>query len=89
MFNDRKDRLVALAASAAIPTAFGYRFFASAGGLISYGARPSELTRQRGVYTGRIAADDLHADRQPAGSWPIGMDDPLAGECLAARRPTC
>jgi putative tryptophan/tyrosine transport system substrate-binding protein len=62
MFNDRKDRLVALAASAAIPAAYEYRFFASAGGLMSYGASPSEMTHQLGVYTGRILKGAKPAD---------------------------
>ena len=47
-------QLVALAAHYAIPTMYFRREFAAAGGLISYGASPTEIYRLLGDYTGRI-----------------------------------
>jgi len=48
------EKLVALAARYAIPAMFFRREFAEAGGLISYGASPTEVYHQLGVYTARI-----------------------------------
>ncbi len=50
----RKERLAELAARHATPAIFGFREFAVAGGLISYGASPSDQHRIVGVYLGRI-----------------------------------
>jgi putative ABC transport system substrate-binding protein len=50
----RKERLAALAARCAVPAVFGFREFAVAGGLISYGASPNDQRRIVGVYVGRI-----------------------------------
>ena len=53
-FFSRKERLAALAAQHALPAIFGFREFAVAGGLISYGASPAEQHRVVGLYIGRI-----------------------------------
>jgi putative tryptophan/tyrosine transport system substrate-binding protein len=45
-----------------VPTIHQYREFAAAGGLMSYGTDTSELSRQVGVYTGRILKGDKPAD---------------------------
>lgn len=47
-------RLVALTASHAVPTIYGSRVFAEAGGLMSYGANNDDGTRLAGTYVGRI-----------------------------------
>src|SRR5262249_1983001 len=53
-FTARRVQLVNLSSRHAMPTAYGVRDFAEAGGLISYGANTTDAYRQVGVYTGRI-----------------------------------
>jgi putative tryptophan/tyrosine transport system substrate-binding protein len=53
-FNEITVRLVALAASHAVPVIFPRREFATAGGLMSYGTSLVEAYRQVGLYTARI-----------------------------------
>jgi putative ABC transport system substrate-binding protein len=53
-FNNRSDQLVALAARYAVPTIYGAREFAIAGGLITYTPDDMALFRQAGIYAGRI-----------------------------------
>ena len=57
-FDTRRDKLVALTASHALPTIYHFREFAVAGGLISYGVSIPHIYRQIGVYTGRILSGD-------------------------------
>lgn len=54
LFTSRRDLLVAVATRHAMPTMFQFREFATAGGLVSYGASLVEAYRQTGVYVGRI-----------------------------------
>ena len=61
-FYDQRDRLVALAARHAVPTAYFLREFAVAGGLMSYGTSVADAWRQTGVYVGRILKGDKPAD---------------------------
>ena len=61
-FDTRRDKLVALAASHALPTIFHFREFAVAGGLMSYGVSIPHIYRQIGVYAGRILKGDNPAD---------------------------
>ena len=61
-FNQRPDKLVALAARHAVPAIYEIRDFAVAGGLMSYGPSFSDAVRQVGVYTGRILKGDKPAD---------------------------
>ncbi len=58
----RREQIVALAAGSAIPTMFGFRAFAVAGGLISFGQDLTVPFRQIGVYAGRILSGARPAD---------------------------
>jgi putative tryptophan/tyrosine transport system substrate-binding protein len=61
-FNTKKEQLAALSIRYRVPTIHQYREFAAAGGLMSYGSDTSELSRQVGVYTGRILKGEKPAD---------------------------
>jgi putative tryptophan/tyrosine transport system substrate-binding protein len=54
VFNDRRDKLVALAARHAMPAIYDRRDFPAAGGLMSYGASAVDQYRQSGLLVGRI-----------------------------------
>ena len=53
-FNSHREQLAALTVRHAVPTAFEYREFTAAGGLLSYGSDITEAYRLTGIYTGRI-----------------------------------
>jgi putative tryptophan/tyrosine transport system substrate-binding protein len=61
-FTVRRDQLVLLTTRHAIPTIFGWREFAVAGGLISYGTSPRAAYRQMAIYTGQILKGGKPAD---------------------------
>ena len=61
-FISRRDRLLAMAASHAIPASYAWREITAAGGLMSYGADIPELVRETGVYVGRILKSEKPSD---------------------------
>jgi putative tryptophan/tyrosine transport system substrate-binding protein len=61
-FNSRSEQLAGLALQYAIPTIYQYRTFATAGGLISYGANIADAYRLVGVYTAQILKGQKPAD---------------------------
>jgi len=61
-FTVRRDQLVLLTTRHAIPTIFGWREFAMAGGLMSYGTSLRAAYRQMANYTGRILKGEKPAD---------------------------
>ena len=62
LFINRKDQIVALAASHAVPVSYNLRDYAQAGGLMSYGADIFDIYHQAGVYVGRILRGVKPAD---------------------------
>jgi putative tryptophan/tyrosine transport system substrate-binding protein len=61
-FFTRVEQLAAMALRRAVPTIFGFREFAAAGGLMSYGANILDAHRGLGIYTGRILKGEKPAD---------------------------
>jgi putative ABC transport system substrate-binding protein len=49
-----RQLIVAMAAQHRLPAIYPFRFFATTGGLMSYGTDPAEAMRQAAVYAGRI-----------------------------------
>jgi putative ABC transport system substrate-binding protein len=58
----RREQIVALASYLSVPTIFGTRETAMAGGLISYGTPFTAVFRQVGIYTGKILKGANPAD---------------------------
>jgi putative tryptophan/tyrosine transport system substrate-binding protein len=62
IFDIRRDKLVALAARYAVPTAYHFREYAVDGGLMSYGVDLPDVYRQVGLYAARILKGAKPAD---------------------------
>jgi putative tryptophan/tyrosine transport system substrate-binding protein len=52
--DSRRDHLIEMAARHSVPTVYGWREFPVAGGLMSYGIKFTDVSRQLGVYVGQI-----------------------------------
>ncbi len=61
-FTGRSEQLAALAIRHAMPTAYAWREFAVAGGLLSYGASITDSYQLAGNYAGRILKGEKPAD---------------------------
>src|SRR5215813_6336276 len=61
-FERRSEQLATLATRYAVPAICGFRAFATAGGLMSYGASITDAFRWIGVYTGRVLKGEKPAD---------------------------
>jgi putative ABC transport system substrate-binding protein len=61
-FINWREKIIALAARHSVPTIFGFREYASAGGLMTYGPIVPDAYRQVGVYVGRILKGEKPAD---------------------------
>src|SRR5262249_34161682 len=69
-FNTKKEQLAELTVRHRVPTIHQYREFAVAGGLMAYGSPTADLSRQVGIYTGRLFALEN----------PAGVDANLTGK---------
>jgi putative ABC transport system substrate-binding protein len=61
-FNSRRDEIAALAARRGVPAMYGFRDYAVAGGLMSYGIDLPDTYRQAGVYAGHVLKGAKPAD---------------------------
>jgi putative tryptophan/tyrosine transport system substrate-binding protein len=57
-----RELISALAARHRLPAAYPFRFFVTAGGLVSYGVNPSDQSRQAAGYVDRILKGEKPAD---------------------------
>jgi putative ABC transport system substrate-binding protein len=62
LFTTHRVQIATLAARYAVPTIYGPREYAEAGGLMSYGSSNAQQYHQIGIYTGRILKGDKPAD---------------------------
>jgi putative ABC transport system substrate-binding protein len=61
-FTSRRDQIVAMSASRRVPTIYPRLEYVSAGGLIAYAARVTDVVRQAGIYVGRILKGEKPSD---------------------------
>ena len=61
-FDSRRDELVAITRRYAIPTIFGWREFVTSGGIMSYGIKFAEASRELGAYVAKFLKGAKPAD---------------------------
>jgi putative ABC transport system substrate-binding protein len=59
---NNRDSIIALAARHRLPTVYPYRFFAAAGGLLSYGVDATDLYRSAATYIDGILRGEKAGD---------------------------
>ena len=96
VFSSHRAQVITLAASKSLPMIYEWRDFVSDGGLMSYGTDRARVTRQAGIYAGRILKgekvsdmpvvqpDKLRAADQPQDSQDARPHDPR--QAARARR---
>jgi putative ABC transport system substrate-binding protein len=57
-----RDKIITLATRYRVPTIYGYRNFAAAGGLMSYGVKSTDIYRRAATYVDRILKGEKAAD---------------------------
>ena len=57
-----RELVIALAARHRVPTAYAFRYFATSGGLVSYGVDSADQSRQAAAYVDRILKDAKPSD---------------------------
>jgi ABC-type uncharacterized transport system substrate-binding protein len=57
-----RDKIITLATRYRVPTIYGYRNFAAAGGLMSYGVKSTDIYRRAASYVDRILKGEKAAD---------------------------
>ena len=62
LFLDRLEQILTLTTRHAVAAIYPARFWAEAGGLMSYGSSFSDQIRQAGIYTGRVLKGEKPAD---------------------------
>jgi len=62
LLTNQRKKIVALAASHALPTIYPYREFTADGGLMTYGSSVLASFREAGAYAGRVLKGDKPAD---------------------------
>jgi len=72
-FFTRTEQLAAMTRRHAVPAIFGFREFAAAGGLMSYGADILDAHRGLGIYTGRILKGEKPADLPVQQAVKVGL----------------
>ena len=79
-----RDLIITLAAQQRLPAVYGYRYFVTGGGLISYGPYSIDQWRRAADYVDRILKGEKPADTAPVGTDQI-RDGHQPEDCQGAR----